>query len=223
MFNNCFWIGNCVIENTTITSNPEQRGKAAIEFESQTHQLACNNVTCSFFEIGIICRGTTLLRDSYIHHCTHIGVWVDNTEKYIYCELNHCALVRCLEGIRCCHTNLSVVDSVIVYVDVGIHCNQGMAVLIRGNVIHECRKMSVLAKRIRLLQLLANALYDCSAGCDFHCISSCQITNNCLLYIKNRMFLLTSCFVKLVFWYNIESTIMSIQLFVFVNSFIYSS
>lgn len=123
---------------------------------------------------------------------------MDRPERPVFCELRNCAIVHCMEGIRSYDATLSIHRCMIMFVDVAIHCDHGMAIRIRDNTIHECKKMAIIVKNVRLFQLISNAIYDCSAGCDLHCISSCQLTNNCFIFIKNRLLFLTSCFVEYI-------------------------
>lgn len=164
----------------------------------------------------MVSRGTTLLQDSYIHHCTNIGVWMDRPEHPVFCELRNCALVHCMEGIRSYDANLSIHRCVIMFVNVAIHCDHGMAIRIRDNIIHECKKMAMIVKNVRLFQLISNAIYDCSAGCDFHSIASCQLTNNCFIFIKNQLLFLTSCFV-----YDIDLVLTRINSYVSIIISVY--
>lgn len=190
-----FHLGKCSITDSVLEGDWKQRGMAGIEFQDSNEQLMCRNVNCSFFQLGIVCRGTSHLWDCLIHHCSKIGVWIDNTEDPIFCRVQNCAIMRCLEGIRCYSTNLSVTKCIIVKVNVALHCDHALALLVQNNCIHECTKVAMVMKNVRLLQFIDNAVYDCSAGCDLHTINTCQIMNNCLIFIKNQLFSFRSCFV----------------------------
>lgn len=184
-----------MISDTSIESDPHHRGEYGILYKSTQCQLACRNVTCSFFRMGITSEGSCLVKDCVVTHCEAIGIWCVGEEHPVCCEVNNCLLTRCGEGIRCMHTVMSMVKCVACYCNVAFHVNECMSALMEDCCIRECSNHAVSVRSTRLFRMESNAIYDCSAGCILTNIPTCQITNNCLAYIKNRMFTLSSCLV----------------------------
>lgn len=147
----------------------------------------------------MICRGSSSVKDSVIHHITEIAVWIDNTSNPISCEVVNCHLTHCREGIRCYSTILSVFLCHIDKVTIGIHSDHSLSIQIQQSCIHECKGHAMIVKNTRFFQLLACSVYDCSSGCDFTKIQTCYLLDNCFAFIKNKLFFFTSCFVSVLY------------------------
>ena len=131
-----------------------------------------------------------------INYCQAIGIWVTSAETDpICCDICNSIIAHCNEGIRLRNGSFTIEKSIICYCQKGVHCNESLALALVDNCIHECKSKAFRLQYVQLFKMQSNAIYDCSSGCDIQSVSNCHIVGNCLLFIKNQLFLLTNCFV----------------------------